>query len=296
MQTKTVLRTFRLPFLVLTPVCVLLGASIVIASHTAVDAVMIALVLTGAVAAHISVNALNEYHDFNSGLDLQTRRTAFSGGSGALPDHPEAVTAVLIAGLLSLLATIAIGGYLIAVAGTSILPIGIAGTVLVASYTQWINRSPWLCLIAPGTGFGSLMVVGTHLVLTGNVSGPIWLVSLVPFFLINNLLLLNQYPDINADASVGRKTFPIVFGINNSNIVYALFMAAAYATIVLLVASKQIPVTGLVALLPLALSLFALSGAVRYSSKIGEQPRYMAANVAAAVLTPLLLGIAIAAG
>jgi 1,4-dihydroxy-2-naphthoate octaprenyltransferase len=296
MQTKTVLRTFRLPFLVLTPVCVLLGASIVIASHTAVDAVMIALVLTGAVAAHISVNALNEYHDFNSGLDLQTRRTAFSGGSGALPDHPEAVTAVLIAGLLSLLATIAIGGFLIAVAGTSILPIGIAGTVLVASYTRWINRSPWLCLIAPGTGFGSLMVVGTHLVLTGNVSGPIWLVSLVPFFLINNLLLLNQYPDINADASVGRKTFPIVFGINNSNIVYALFMAAAYATIVLLVASKQIPVTGLFALLPLVLSLFALGGAVRYSSKIGEQPRYMAANVAAAVLTPLLLGIAIAAG
>jgi 1,4-dihydroxy-2-naphthoate octaprenyltransferase len=296
MQTKTILRTFRLPFLVLTPVCVLLGASIVIASHTAVDDVMIALVLTGAVAAHISINALNEYHDFNSGLDLQTRRTAFSGGSGALPDHPEAVTAVLIAGLLSLLATIAIGGYLIAVTGTSILPIGIAGIVLVASYTQWLNRSPWLCLIAPGTGFGSLMVVGTHLVLTGNVSGPIWLVSLVPFFLINNLLLLNQYPDINADASVGRKTFPIVFGINNSNIVYALFMAAAYATIVLLVANKQIPVTGLVALLPLALSLFALSGAVRYSSKIGEQPRYMAANVAAAVLTPLLLGMAIAAG
>lgn len=296
MQTKTVLRTFRLPFLVLTPVCVLLGASIVIASHTAVDDVMIALVLTGAVAAHISINALNEYHDFNSGLDLQTRRTAFSGGSGALPDHPEAATAVLIAGLLSLLATIAIGGYLIAVTGTSILPIGIAGIVLVASYTQWLNRSPWLCLIAPGTGFGSLMVVGTHLVLTGNVSGPIWLVSLVPFFLINNLLLLNQYPDINADASVGRKTFPIVFGINNSNIVYALFMAAAYATIVLLVASKQIPVTGLFALLPLVLSLFALGGAVRYSSKIGEQPRYMAANVAAAVLTPLLLGMAIAAG
>jgi 1,4-dihydroxy-2-naphthoate octaprenyltransferase len=296
MQTKTVLRTFRLPFLVLTPVCVLLGASIVIASHTAVDDVMIALVLTGAVAAHISINALNEYHDFNSGLDLQTRRTAFSGGSGALPDHPEAVTAVLIAGLLSLLATIAIGGYLIAVTGTSILPIGIAGIVLVASYTQWLNRSPWLCLIAPGTGFGSLMVVGTHLVLTGNVSGPIWLVSLVPFFLINNLLLLNQYPDINADASVGRKTFPIVFGINNSNIVYALFMAAAYATIVLLVASKQIPVTGLFALLPLVLSLFALGGAVRYSSKIGEKPRYMAANVAAAVLTPLLLGMAIAAG
>ena len=296
MQPATVLKTFRLPFLVLTPVSVLLGASIALASHTPVDNVMIALVLAGAVAAHISVNALNEYHDFSSGLDLQTSRTAFSGGSGALPEHPEAAPAVLIAGLLSLLATMTIGGSLIVIAGKSILPIGIAGIVLVVTYTQWINRSPLLCLIAPGAGFGILMVVGTHLVLTGNYSGPIWPVSLVPFFLTNNLLLLNQYPDINADASVGRKTFPIAFGINKSNLAYAFFMIAAYATVVVLVATRQIPVTGMMALLPIPLSLFALGGAIRYSSRIGEHPGYMAANVAAAILTPLLLGIAIITG
>ncbi|MDH3935215.1 MAG: prenyltransferase, partial [Gammaproteobacteria bacterium] len=148
MQPATILQTFRLPFLVLTPVSVLLGASIALASHTPVDNVMIALVLAGAVAAHISVNALNEYHDFSSGLDLQTSRTAFSGGSGALPEHPEAAPAVLIAGLLSLLATMTIGGSIIVIAGKSILPIGIAGIVLVVTYTQWINRSPLLCLIA----------------------------------------------------------------------------------------------------------------------------------------------------
>ena len=296
MQPATVLQTFRLPFLVLTPVSVLLGASIALASHTPVDNVMIALVLAGAVAAHISVNALNEYHDFSSGLDLQTSRTAFSGGSGALPEHPEAAPAVLIAGLLSLLATMTIGGSIIVIAGKSILPIGIAGIVLVVTYTQWINRSPLLCLIAPGTGFGILMVVGTHLVLTGNYSGPIWPVSLVPFFLTNNLLLLNQYPDINADASVGRKTFPIAFGINKSNLAYAFFMIAAYAIVVVLVATRQIPVTGMMALLPIPLSLFALGGAIRYSSRLGEHPGYMAANVAAAILTPLLLGIAIITG
>jgi 1,4-dihydroxy-2-naphthoate octaprenyltransferase len=44
------------------------------------------------------------------------------------------------------------------------------------------------------------------------------------------------------------------------------------------------------------LSLFALGGANRYSSRIGEHPGYMAANVAAAILTPLLLGIAIITG
>jgi len=43
------------------------------------------LALLGAFLAHVSVNTLNEYYDFKSGLDLETIRTPFSGGSGALP-------------------------------------------------------------------------------------------------------------------------------------------------------------------------------------------------------------------
>ena len=296
MQLKTILQTFRPSFLVLTPVCVFLGLSTALASHTSVNGFMTMLVLVGAIAAHISVNTLNEYHDFNSGLDLKTNRTAFSGGSGALPDHPEAATAVLIAGIVSLLVTLTIGGYFMVERGLSILPVGIAGIVLVVIYTQWINRFPLLCLLAPGLGFGILMVVGTSVVLIGEYTRPALLVALVPFFLINNLLLLNQYPDIKADASVGRNTFPIAFGVNTSNVVYALFMIAAYSIILLLVVTGYIPEPGIIALLPMALSLFALSGAVRYASRIGEHPQYMGANVAAAILTPLLLGIAIIIG
>ncbi len=48
-----------------------------------------ALVLLGALAAHGAVNALNEYADYRSGLDLRTARTPFSGGSGTLVDHPQ---------------------------------------------------------------------------------------------------------------------------------------------------------------------------------------------------------------
>lgn len=296
MRLKTVLQTFRPSFLVLTPACVFLGLSTALASHASLNGFIMLLVLVGAIAAHISVNTLNEYHDFNSGLDLKTNRTPFSGGSGALPANPEAATAVLIAGMASLLVTITIGCYFIVERGISILPVGIAGVALVITYTQWINRSPLLCLIAPGLGFGILMVVGAHLVLTGEYSRPVWLVALVPFFLTNNLLLLNQYPDIDADASAGRNTLPIAFGLNTSNVVYALFMVAAYSTILLLIVTGYLPGLGVIALLPMAFSLFALSGAVRYSSRIGEHPLYMGANVAAALLTPLLLGISIITG
>ncbi len=296
MPLAVLLRTLRPSFLVLTPVCVFLGLSTSLAAQASINYFMVALVLLGAVAAHISVNTLNEYHDFKSGLDLKTDRTPFSGGSGALPGNPEMAGLVLTVGLLSLLVTVTVGLYFVAQRGMQILPFGLVGVVLVITYTQWLNRSPWLCLMAPGLGFGVLMVVGTHLVLTGGYSGLVWVVALVPFFLINNLLLLNQYPDIEADASVGRKTLPVVFGAAASNVVYSLFMVASGATILFLRVTGYLPDFGIIALLPIGFSLFALTGVMKYAANIGRHPLYLGANVVAAILTPLLLGIALVSG
>jgi 1,4-dihydroxy-2-naphthoate octaprenyltransferase len=180
--------------------------------------------------------------------------------------------------------------------GPLLLVLGIAGIVIILTYTQWLNRWPLLCLIAPGLGFGVLMVVGTHMVLAGSASNAAWLASLVPFFLVNNLLLLNQYPDIEADRSIGRKHLPIAYGTTISSYVYGLFSLAAYAAILAGVYYGYFPGLGLVALLPAALSLYSLAGALRHGAKIGTYPRYLAANVAATLLTPLVLGIAILYG
>lgn len=296
MLLKTALKSIRPSFLVLTPVCVFLGLSTALSVQPHVDLLLFFLVLAGAISAHISVNTLNEYFDFKSGLDLKTEKTAFSGGSGALPASPDMANAILIIGLLSLVVTSLVGIYLVFERGIQILPVGVAGVILIITYTQWLNRFPLLCLVAPGLGFGILMVLGTHMILTGGYSSFSWLVSLVPFFLINNLLLLNQYPDVTADASVGRNTFPIAFGLKNSTILYTVFFMAAYLSILVAIAKGYIPVPGIIAVFPAVFSLYALSGARKYSSRIGDYPRYLGANVAAALLTPLLLGIAIIIG
>ncbi len=293
MHLKTVFQTIRPSFLVLSPVCVVLGLSTSLTTGLPINSLLFFLILAGAISAHISVNTFNEYFDFQSGLDLKTEKTPFSGGSGALPDNPEMANVVLTVGLVSLLLTIFIGIYLIMQRGTLILPIGFVGVVLIMTYTQWLNRFPFLCLIAPGLGFGVLMVVGTHVILTGEHSPLSWLVSLIPFFLINNLLLLNQYPDIKADASVGRNTFPIAFGLNISNFVYALFFLAAYLLILFFIIKGVLPNLSIIALMPMIFSLYAFIGAMKHTSVIGDFPRYLAANVAAAMLTPLLLGISI---
>jgi 1,4-dihydroxy-2-naphthoate octaprenyltransferase len=296
MSLAAIIKTTRPSFLVLSPICVFLGLSTALATETPVNMSIFILILVGAISAHISVNTLNEYSDFKSGLDFKTQKTAFSGGSGALPAHPELEKTILILGLLSLILTVAIGIYLVVECGFQIFPLGVVGVMLIIFYTQWINRSALLCLVAPGLGFGILMVLGTHVILTGGYSQLSLLVSLVPFFLINNLLLLNQYPDIKADESVGRKTFPIAFGINNSNVVYTAFFLVAYSLILVLVIKGYLPLLSLSALIPMIFSLYAAFGANKHTEKIGSFPQYMAANVAAVLLAPLLLAISVFVG
>jgi 1,4-dihydroxy-2-naphthoate octaprenyltransferase len=221
MQLRTLFQSIRPSFLILSPICVFLGTSTAIASQITIDTSIVLLVITGALCAHISVNTLNEYADFKSGLDLVTVKTPFSGGSGALPREPAMANTVLSAGLVTLFTTAAIGIYFVKQHGMLVLPIGIIGLVTILTYTKWINRWPLLCLIAPGLGFGLLMVTGTHLVLSSQISLTTWLAALVPFFLVSNLLLLNQYPDIQADKSVGRNHLAIAYGTRISSYVYA---------------------------------------------------------------------------
>jgi 1,4-dihydroxy-2-naphthoate octaprenyltransferase len=290
----TIVKTMRPAFLLLTPACVSLGiAAALFYPPQTLNAANALLILIGALCAHIGVNVLNEYFDFISGLDLHTLKTPFSGGSGALPANPRMATATLLVGAVCVIATMLIGIYLIALRGFAVAPIGILGIVLIVSYTPLINRVPWLCLIAPGLGFGPLMIIGTYLILNGECSLRIVLLSLIVFCLVNNLLLLNQYPDIEADRRGGRRHLPIAYGIDVSNMAYAAFFIAAELLIISLVACALVPDTALFALLAAPLGMFALYGALRHGPGIGAQPRYLAANVGITLITPIALAAAL---
>jgi 1,4-dihydroxy-2-naphthoate octaprenyltransferase len=115
----------------------------------------------------------------------------------------------------------------------------------------------------------------------------------VPFFLVNNLLLLNQYPDIKADANAGRNHFPIAYGVNRSNMVYGFFSLATAAIIIGYVLTGHLPMLSLIALLPMPLAFFSLYGAIKHGETIGKFPQYLGANVAVTILTTLLLGISL---
>lgn len=290
-DVKNFLGPMRVSFLVLTPACVVLGLGTAVWSGADINPLYFVFALVGATASHISVNAFNEYFDFKSGLDFRTVRTPFSGGSGTLPANPGLVRQALATAIGSAVVVCAVGLFFIKVWGLAIAPVGIVGIIVVIAYTPWLAHNPFLCLIAPGLGFGTLMVVGTHFVLTGGYSWPAVVASFVPFFLVSDLLFLNQFPDVEADRSVGRRNYPILIGRRSSSFVYGLFLLLAFVAIVLGVVLGLFPHMCLIALVMVVPSVAAFVGAYRFADDMERLAPFLGVNVLINILTPVLVAI-----
>ena len=283
----------RVPFLVLAPVCALLGVATARMSGGAASWLDYLLVFIGAVGAHVGVNAYNEYHDYKSNLDAKTAKTPFSGGSGTLQKHPTLARYTLIMATTAVLITIGIGVYFAVTSSFIVVPFGAAGALIVYLYTPHIVRRPILCLVSPGIGFGPCMVLGAHVALGGTISWAAVLISTVPFFLVNNLLLLNQFPDVDADRSVGRKNLPIVAGTRVSAIVYCVFLLLTYGAIGLGVALHILPSLSLIGLLTVPLALVSCKGALQFDGDVKRLMPGLGMNVLTVLLTPALVSVGI---
>ena len=287
-------RETRPQFLLLTPACVCVGvgtAAWVKGGLGNLPWGFVILAFIGALCAHIATNVLNDYFDYTSGLDLKTKPTPFSGGSGILPQGLMTSKNALIFGLAALGLTAAIGIVFWAVWGWGILPLGLLGIITIIAYTPWVTKRPFLCLIAPGLGFGPFMVMGTHFVLTGRYDGVSLLASLVPGFLVSNLLLLNQFPDVEADAAVKRRHIPIIMGRAAGARLYAAMALATYLVIILAWIIGDAPAFALIGLIPLPLALHTIKGVIQHADQIDQLVPYLGKNVMYTLATPFLLGI-----
>lgn len=292
-QLVGLLKTTRPNFLVLTPACLSVVVAISLVTNVDLNWGLFLCAVIGAVLAHIAVNALNEYEDFNNGLDFLTTRTPFSGGSGTLPASPELVSRTAILGIVCIVISMAIGAALITQTGIELLWAGLPGVLLVLSYSRWIVRFPWLCLIAPGLSFGPIMMMGAEFVLTGGYSLPVLMASLPVFFLVNNLLLLNQFPDIDADKQVGRRVLPVIYGRDFSLKIYNLFLLLSSLSIILPVMIKVLPVGALLALINVLIAWHLHVGIRENISDSQGILRYLGLNVLITLLTPVLMAVGI---
>jgi 1,4-dihydroxy-2-naphthoate octaprenyltransferase len=228
MSFKNMFLETRPQFLLLSPVLAFLGMSIALYNGS-FDTLYFILTIIGLTLLHASVNTLNDYSDYKTGIDLKSNRTPFSGGSGFLPSGLLKPSTVLAIGLGSIILATPIGIYFLFERGMELLPLFIIGAILVLFYTSFITRiGLGLAEISAGLGLGVLPVIGTFIIIHGNFSYPALYASMPSFFLVFNLLLLNELPDAEADKTGKRKTLPIQFGIRAAAAVYSAAVILTY--------------------------------------------------------------------
>jgi len=247
------------------------------------------LAFFGLLLTHISVNVLNDYFDYRSGIDLETKRTPFSGGSGILPPALLTPQQVFWLGLISFLLAMPIGIYFVITRGGLLLPLLLVAAVCVLLYNPLILKLKWPEW-APGVGLGALPVLGAYFVQTAAYTIPAVIASIPSGILVHNLLLLNEFPDTEADKKAGRKTLPITMGKAKASIVYSVLTMVVYLWIIVAVVTRVMPAFSLIALLTLPLAIKAVQGALKYEDANKLVPA-MGNNVLVVLLTQLLLGI-----
>ena len=180
----------------------------------------------------LASNVFNDYFDWTSGTDQANAIyfQKYSGGSraielGLISERGTRLTAVAL-----LLTSAAIGLYLTVRVGLGVLVFGLAG-----AFAGYFYTAPPLRLVARkglgelaiGVTFGPLITGGMFYTLTSTYSWTSLLVGLPIGLLVANILLINQVPDMEADASTGKNHLVVTFGKENTVLIYALTVAAA---------------------------------------------------------------------
>jgi len=245
----------------------------------------------GLVSLHISVNVFNEYFDFRDGIDLETPKTPFSGGSGVLPSQALKPQQVIWLAGVSLTIGALIGIYLAIQTGWTLAIIGLIGILTVVGYNTVLSKI-MLGELAAGLGLGFLPVLGVQYVNTMQLSSEAIIAAVPAGFLVFNLLLLNEFPDAEADARGGRKHIVIMFGKKVSGFIYTFICLSVFIWIGGAVLTGMMPLWAIIGLLALPMGLRACVGALRdYNASLEKFLPAQAMNVVTTLVTQILLAI-----
>jgi len=289
MSLKTWFQETRPSFLLLTPLnfSVGLAAAFIDGSFNLFRAL---LGLLGVLLAHIAMNVINDYFDHSSGLDMNTIKTPFSGGSGILQSGKLNPRSVYLFAVGCLLLGGAIGIYFAYTVGWMILPVIIFAALTIYTYTDCLSHW-YMGELVTGINFGFLMAVGAYYIMAGRYSVSSLVPAVIPGLLGATLLFINEFPDIKADSEIGRRNLVMKLGLERASIVYGLLVASPYIWVVACILMRLMPATLLLVFLSLPIGLKAAKGARENYDDIPALIPALGANVLWILSTTLLTTI-----
>jgi 1,4-dihydroxy-2-naphthoate polyprenyltransferase len=188
---------------------------------------------------------------------------------------------------------LAVGLWLLPSVGLPLIPIMLVGAIMVMGYTDGLARLGF-GEAAAGLGLGGLPVIATALVQGGTI-GPAAVAAAVPAtFMTFNLLLLNEFPDEEADRAGGRRNLVIMLGRPAAGLVYTVAAVSVPVWLAGAVALGYLPAVALIAVLPSLLLLKPVRWALANAAAPVPLPA-LGANVAWNLGTNTLVAIALVA-
>lgn len=179
-----------------------------------------ALCLLFAIAAQIASNFANEYYDYRDGLDAPGRE----GPRRGVTEGDITPGAMLRATYLTLALACLIGLCLIGYGGWWLLPAGVMIAVGAMAYSAGpypLSRHG-LGEVAVVVFFGLVPVTLTFYVQALDITLTSVLAGLGVGLMGANVLVVNNYRDMSADAAVGKRTLAVIIGAPATRALYLI--------------------------------------------------------------------------
>lgn len=234
--------------------------------------------MIGSLLVHMTVNVINDYYDYVDGIDLNTRRTPFSGGSGVLTSNLLKPRQAFWVATFCLLIAMGIGAYFVLTRGWLLLPLLLIAGFSAYFYNIYLARW-WVGELFAGLNFGPMIVLGSYFVQTGRYSWETLVASLAPGILTANLLFLNEFPDREADQRGGRRHLVISLGKKNARFLFVALLVASYLCIIIGILAKMMPVMTLIGLGTIGFGWKAAKGALKYYDDTNQLIPVLGMNV-----------------
>jgi 1,4-dihydroxy-2-naphthoate octaprenyltransferase len=287
----------RPAFLSVTFVGCLLGLASAAFSSIALDPLKATATLLFALLAHGGANVVNDYYDAKSGCDAANdeRVFPFTGGSRVIQNGVLTLREAGVFGYALLAIVIPAGLWLPTVSAPGLIVIGLAGLL-----TGWAYSAPPGKLQSRGLGeFGItaawlLIVVGSDFVQRHAFSFTPLAAGLGYALLVANVLYINQFPDVRADAQAGKRTLVVRLGVHRARWGYALIALLCYGWVLAMIVAGHLPSIALISLLPALASFKAAQHLARHAARPAQLVAGIKLTILAASLHGLLLAVALA--
>lgn len=258
------------------------------AAHGAVHYATAAICLVFSLLVQIGTNFANDYFDFVQGADTVER----VGPRRAVAAGLIAPRTMLIATCMVLGVAFLVGLLLVRSGGWVLLPVGVVSIVCAIAYTGGPFPLGYNGLgdIFVFIFFGLVAVCATFYVQAGHVAPDVVSCAAAVGLLAANILVANNYRDVETDAKAGKKTLVVRFGRK-----FALWQYGLSALVALL-CPPALLITGY--RWPVLLPLVLLPWGVRLTHRLGrsQEPAEQIAVLGATAKFLAAFGVLLSAG